>query len=93
MDGHYIIWDHISNIPIEDLECGLHLCPKITTDHLNPYSVMNVRLPVQVLRSSVSTVLKTYSPQQASGTAKFCEMIGKFFDCKKVRNSVEFLKK
>ena len=68
-DGHYIIWDHISKLLIEDLECGLQLCPKIITDHINltPYSVMNVRLAVQVLSLSVSTALKTYGPPEASG--------------------------
>ena len=59
-DGYYIIWDHISKLLMEDLECGLQLCPKVTTEHINltPYSLMNVKLAAQVLSTSVSTALK-----------------------------------
>ena len=75
-NGSYITWGHISKLFTEDLECGLQLCPKITTNHisLTPYSTMNVRLAVQILSSSVSTALKTYGPPEALGTAKYCEM-------------------
>ena len=43
-DGCYITWQRISDLMLEDLECGLKLCPQITTDHikLTPFSVMNV---------------------------------------------------
>ena len=54
---------------------------------------MNVRLALaaQVLSSTVSNVLKEYGPRDAVGTATFCEMINKFFDCLNVRvpNAVE----
>jgi len=56
--GFDILWNHISNIYYEDLECGLKLLPKLTRDHvhLNSYSKMNVRLAAQVLSSSVGNV-------------------------------------
>ena len=49
-NGHYITWSHIYNLMTEDLECGLQLCPKITSEHINltSFSVMNVRLAAQV---------------------------------------------
>ena len=49
--GYYITWSHIFNLTMEDLECGLQLCPKITTEHiqLTPFSLVNVRLAAQVL--------------------------------------------
>ena len=66
-----------------DLEDGLHLLPKITTDHVNltSYSVIRVNLAAQVLSSTMANVLKTFGPPDAAGTAKFCEMMDKFFAC------------
>ena len=80
---------------MEDLECGLQLCPKITTEHvqLTPFSPMNVRLAAQVLSSSVSIALKSFGPQEAAGTALYCEMFDKFFDCLNVRNCTEHITK
>ena len=51
---------------MEDLECGLQLCSKITTEHiqLRPFSLMNVRLAAQVLSSSVSIALKSFGPKK-----------------------------
>ena len=76
---------------MEDLEYGLQLCPKVTTEHINltPYSVMNVQLAAQVLSTSVSTALKTFGPPEVLGTAKYCEM----FDSLNVRNSTESVTK
>ncbi len=90
-NGCYILWSHISQIYNEDLECGLKLLPKLTSDHVNltPYSVMRVKLAVQVLSSSMAKVLKAYGPDEASGTATFCEYMDKFFDCANVRNTQE----
>ena len=94
-DGYYIIWDHISKLLMEDLECGLQLCPKGTTEHINltPYSVTNVKLAAQVLSTSVSTALKTFGPRGVLGTSKYCEMFDSFFDCLNVRNSTESVTK
>ena len=94
-DGYYIIWNHISKLLMEDLECGLQLCPKVTTEHINltPYSVMNVKLAARVLSTSVSTALKTFGPPEVLGTAKYCEMFHSFFDCLNLRNSTESVTK
>ena len=53
-DGHYVIWDHISKLLMEDLECGLQLCPKVITEHINltPYPVMKLQLAAEVLSTS-----------------------------------------
>ena len=93
--GYYITWSHIFNLMMEDLECGLQLCPKITTEHiqLTPFSLVNVRLAAQVLSSSVSIALKSFDPQEAAGTALYFEIFDKFFDCLNVRNCTEHITK
>ena len=55
----------------EDLEMGLHFLPKITQEHLqlHPFSIMNVRLAVHILSSSVAHVLREYGPPEAAGTS------------------------
>ena len=89
--GFYILWSHITQLYHEDLESGLKLVPKLTNDHisLTPYSVMRVRLAAQVLSETVEKVLKHFSPPEADGTAQFCIMMDKFFDCLNVKNTVE----
>ena len=44
-DAMYIIRNHIADIFYEDRECGLHILPKISYEHikLTPYSIMNVK--------------------------------------------------
>ena len=90
-DGNYIIWGHISQLVNEDLECGLKLCSKVSMEHINltPFSRMNVRLAAQVLSESMSVALLNFGPPDAKGTADYCLMFDKFFDCMNVRNSVE----
>ena len=90
-DGYFLLWNHIRQLFKEDLECGLHLVPKITSEHINlsPFSVMNVRLAAQVLSSSVNVVLTTYGPAEARETAKDCYMFDKYFDCMNSRNTTE----
>ena len=87
-NGMFIIWNHIANIFYEDRECGLHILPKLTYEHikLTPYSIMNVRLSVQILNSSVNKVLSTYGPPEAAGTAKFCLLMDTFFDITNAKN-------
>ena len=90
-DGFYILWTHISDFYHQDLECGLKMLPKLTNDHINltPYSVMRVRLAAQVLSETVGSVLNSFGSPDVTGTAKFCTMMDKFFDCLNVRNTVE----
>ena len=89
--GLDILWFHVSRFYYEDLEMGLHFLPKITQEHiqLNSFSIMNVRLAVQILSSSVAHVLKEYGPPEAAGTSTFCELMDQFFDCMNVRNCTE----
>lgn len=50
-DYCYLIWSRVKDLLLDDIELGLQLCTKITTEHVNlsPFSVMNVRLAAQVL--------------------------------------------
>ena len=86
-DGFTIAWNHISDMFYEDLECGLHLMPKVSLEHINltSYSKMNVRLAAQVLSSTVSNVLREFAPSYTIGTANFCQIINTLFDCLNVR--------
>ena len=94
-DGDFLSWNHISKLFYDDLDCGLHLVPKLTNDHINltSFSVMNVRLAAQVLSESVSQALQTFGPSKAGATATFCLMFDKFFDCLNVRNTTEHIRK
>ena len=89
--GFFILWSHISKIYDEQLQSGLKFVPKLTSDHiyLTPYSVMRVNLAAQVLSDTVGNVLRQFGPPEATGTANFCLMMDKFFDCLNVRNTVE----
>ena len=80
-NGKHLIWGHISNMYQLDLDCGLHLAPKLATDHiaLTSYSTMHVELAVQILSNYVSTALKHYMSEEASETAMLCSMMNKFF--------------
>ena len=70
---------------------GFTFFQKITTDHVNltSYSVMRVNHAAQVLSATMASVLKAFGPPDIAGTAKFCEMMDKFFDCFNVRSSSE----
>ena len=94
-NGYYLTRNHISKLFTDDIECGLHLVPKITNEHikLTPYSLMNVKLAVQVLSDSVYQALTTYGPPEAVETARFCKMFDSFFDCINVRNTCEVILK
>ena len=87
-DGMYIIWNHIADIFYEDRECGLHILPKLSYEHikLTPYSIMNVKLAAQVLSSTVSKTLTSYGPPEAAGTATFCLLMNGFFDVMNINN-------
>ena len=90
-DGFHILWSHISKFYFDDLDSGLKMLPKLTSDHFNltPYSVMRVHLAAQVLSDTVAVCLDKFGPPEASATAKFCSMMDKFFDCLNVRNTTE----
>ena len=94
-NGFFLLWSHIARIYYEDLESGLKLVNKLTSDHINltSYSVMRVSLAGQVLSETVGNVLNNFGPEEAAGTGKFCLMMDKFFDCLNVRNTKEHITK
>ena len=90
-NGHYLIWKHIIDVYNKDLECGLHVLPKLTFDHikLTSYSSMRVNLAVQILSGTMSKVLQLYGGPMCQETAKFCSFMDGFFDCCNVRSLTE----
>ena len=84
----FILWNHIADIFYEDRECGPHLLPKITYEHIKStsYSIMNVKLAAQVLSSTVSNVLSNYVSPDAAKTAKFCSLMDTFYDVMNIRD-------
>ena len=50
---------------------------------------MNVKLAVQVLSATTSTLLNTYYGHETTGTAHFCKYMNNFFDCINVRSLKE----
>ena len=66
---------------LDDLELGLQLCPKITTDYINMrwLSVTNVCLAAQVLSTSDNVALKECGQPETASTAKYCWMFDNFF--------------
>eukprot|EP00111_Clytia_hemisphaerica_P014608 TCONS_00043030-protein len=75
----------------EDVENGLHMSPKLTTDHimLTSYPKMRVYLAAQILSDSVGKTLRDFGPKAARSTAEFCLKFDQFFDCFNVRNTEE----
>ena len=63
--GLFLVWNHMSDISLEDQECRLQLLPNITNEHvyLTPYSVMNVRLAGKMLSTTISKVLSNMDEQ------------------------------
>lgn len=94
-NGYHVLWNHISKLFYEDQECGLHLLPKLTYDHikLTSYSLMNVRLAAQVLSSNVGNVLQRYGSTDSQETARFCLLMDTFFDILNIRDSNEYQQK
>ena len=54
---------------------------------------MRVRLAAQVLSDTVGNVLNEFGPPEAAGTAQFCLMMDKSFDCLNVSNRKEWQEK
>ena len=96
-DGMCIIWNHIADIFFVDRECGLHILPKLSCEHikLTPQSIMNVTLAAQLLSSTFSKTLTSYGPPESAGTANFCLLMDGFFDIMIIRyiQSHEFERK
>ena len=80
--GFFLLWSSIARIYYEDLECGLQLVNKLTSDNLNlaSYFVMRTNLSVQVLNKKVSNVLNNFGPEEEAGAGKFRFMIDKLFN-------------
>ena len=59
---------------LEDQQYGSHFLPDITYErvYLTQYSVMNVKLAVQVSSTTVSKVLSNYGPADPDGATEFC---------------------
>ena len=77
----FLLWNRIAEIFYEDQECELHILPKLCIEHikLTPYFIMNVKLAVQVLSTTVCKVLLKYGPLKAAGPAKFYSAMDMFF--------------
>ena len=95
-NGCDMIRRHISALYYADLDQGLHQLPKITPDHINltSFSKMKVNLAAQVLSNTMALALRRfYTDGSAEETARFCEMINRFFDCLNVRSTSEHTRK
>ena len=46
---------------------------------------MTVSFATQVLSNRVATILKQYGRREVKETARYCDLIDQFFDCKNVR--------
>ena len=77
----YLLWNHISDIYIEDKQSWLHLLLKVTYEHIyvTSFSKMNVRMAAQVLNATVGSVLRKFCPD-AGETAAICSLMYGFFD-------------
>ena len=75
----------------ENCQFDLKWLPELSDAHfsLTVYSVMNVRLAVQIFSSTVGNILKEFGLPEASGTAEFCILMDTFFDCLNARNKEE----
>ena len=51
--------------------------------------VTRVRVAAQVLSETVESVLNSFGPAHAVGTAKCCLMMDNYFDCLNVKNTME----
>ena len=91
-NGNLILMNHIATLYYENCQFDLKWHPKLSDAHfsLTAYSVMNIRLVVQILSSSVGNIFKKSGPPEAPGTVEFCILIDTFFDCLNVRNKEEY---
>ena len=91
----FLLWPYVSLLFYEDLDCSLKLVNKLTSDHINltSYSFRRLKLPAQVLSETVGNVLNSFGPEETAGTAKFCIMVDKSFDCLNVRTTTDHITK
>ena len=61
-DGYFLLWNHIRQLFKEDLECGLHLVPKFTSEHINLSPFTSVHMNRSPFSSSEHFNLR-HSPQ------------------------------
>ena len=94
-NGHHLLFRHIADLFYSDQDFALHSLPKLTLDHITlaSYSKMKVKLAVQVLSNSVAIALRESGKEEVLGTAMFCEMMNRFFDCTNVRSRTEHMRK
>lgn len=94
-NGNYLLFRHIADLFYSDQDFALHSLPKLTLDHitLTSYSKMKVKLAVQVLSNSVAIALRESGKEEVLGTAMFCKMMNRFFDCTNVRSKTEHSRK
>ena len=81
-DGQHLLWRHIVDLYRRDIDSVLRRT-KLPADHihLNPHSVMNVRLAAQVLSHQVGSVMQQYGTPGSQVTTKFILLMDRFFDC------------
>ena len=95
-NGQDMVWDLMAAMYHADLDQDLYQLPKLTVDHiyLTLFSKTKVRLAAQVLSNTVVTALRRHYPNgEGEETAKFCEMVNKFFDCRNTRSTTEHTRK
>ena len=90
-NGSFILINHIATYH-ENCQFDLKWLPKLSDSHfsLTAYSVMNVKLAVQILISLVGDILKEFGSSEDSGTAEFCILMDAFFDRLNVQNKEEY---
>ena len=81
--GRSIKWPHIASTVRQDKARQLSRLPKMKEEHihLSPQLCMRVRLAAQVLSSSMANALEARNDPELLGTAHFCRMMDKWFDC------------
>ena len=81
--GRAIKWSHIVNTVKSDKALDLNKLYKIKEEHiqLSPQLRMRVRLAAQVLSSTMNNALLSTNNPDFIGTAEFCNIFNKWFDC------------
>ena len=54
--------------------------------HLNCYSKITLKFAVSLLNEITAKILQTFGTTETSETAKYCQILGQFFDCLNVRS-------